>query len=123
MRRVSMGCSIEAVVIPWDSRRLLDFLPDILRGSDVLTPLTERTAILVFDELLVVIQNEALALLVVAVAATLARVVELVLRLVSDDGFDHRDGCRVERAVSTANLADHLLHLGNRPDEHVLLLK
>ena len=89
----------------------------------MVAPLAERAALLVGNQLLLLVEQEHLVLLVVGKAQAVPRFVDLVLGLVVDHRFDHRDRRGIEWAFGAADLADDLFDFGDSPDQHVLLLQ
>jgi hypothetical protein len=98
-----------------------DLVPDVLRRADVLAPLAIRPAAAVGHEFAIGVAEELAGAAVVREAHAPARRVRRVLGPVVDDGLEHRDGRRVQRALGAADLADDGLDLGDRLERRVLV--
>jgi len=98
-----------------------DFLPDIVGTLNMITPLAERPAILVGDQLALRVALEGLGVLIVGEAKNATRFVSDVFRFVVYDRLHHRDRGRIKRALHPPQFAHRRFHFGNGIDRHILL--
>ena len=103
--------------------RLDDRFPYIVRRTDVIAPLAERSAAIIWDQFALFVSIERVSTLIESEVQSRAVLINDVLALVGDDGFDHRDRSRIKRCFGAPDLADHFVNLGNGSDRHVDLLE
>ena len=117
--RLQFGCRSR----PRNLCRRRDRLPNVIRLANLITPLSKRSAAGIRDQFACFVADKFVGFVVVAKVQPMTVLIGFVFRLVSDVGFEHRHGSRIERRVGATDLADDRFDLGNRHQQLILQLQ